>query len=429
MANPKPGTDPVRLGRLRFAQTVRTALVAGLDTSGADDGRGRVWFDRKRLEPGDEWELDIVGALHDCEAAVLLLTPDALESPWVLREATVLADRRSRWPELRLVPVLLAGVRHESLTQHPWWAALDITRWQPVQALHGAFEGADADSDLASIVDQVVAKLADLAKPRDPALEGWTDEVRAFLADLQTRGLKRRLDGAAKVLRLKRPLRWDHTALDSLARALLQSDVAELDDAGAPRYPLLLALDQLVPDDPGLRPRETAERSLCQRLQPLAAPPAAAVAVGSLRAALAGARPPSVLLRANDVRLARLAVRRATCDDVRVTALTGVFGEAPELPADVIVNLEAFAARAARIRKPVYVVATLHPGAGDDLDAMAQALARQLPIQAALVGVIGRDPGATAAPPGGTVVVVVPADDERAALVVANDLDYLAGAA
>jgi hypothetical protein len=41
-----------------------------------------VWFDRQRLEPGDEWELGIITALHACEAAVLLLTPEALASPW-----------------------------------------------------------------------------------------------------------------------------------------------------------------------------------------------------------------------------------------------------------------------------------------------------------------------------------------------------------
>ncbi len=429
LADPTPGTDPVKLARLRFAQTLRTELVDRLDPGGAADGSGRVWFDRKRLEPGDEWELDIVGALHDCEAAVLLLTPDALESPWVLREATVLADRRSRWPGLRLVPVLLAGTRHETLAQHPWWAALDITRWQPVQAPKGAFEGADADNDLAAIVDQVVGKLADLATPKDPALEGWTEEVRAFLANVAQRGLKGRLDGAAKVLRLKRPLRWDQPALDSLARALLQTDVAELDDAGALRYPLLLALDQLVPDDPRLRARDPAEKNLCLRMQPLAAPPGAAVAVGSVRAALAGVRPSSVLLRADDARLARLAVRRATCDDVRITALTGVSGETPTVPAAVLGPLEAFASRAARIGKPVYVVATLHPAAGDNLDALAQNLASQLPAQVALVGVIGRDPTAAATPAGGTVVVVVPAADELAALTVADDLDYLSGAA
>lgn len=429
LANPKPGTDPVKLARLRFAQTLRSALAARLDPGGAGDGSGAVWFDRKRLEPGDEWELDIVGALHDCEAAVLLLTPDALESPWVLREATVLADRRSRWPGLRLVPVLLAGTRRETLAQHPWWAALDITRWQPVQAPHGAFEGADAVSDLAAIVDQVATKLADLATPKDPALERWTEDVRAFLAGLAQADQTSGLNAAAEVLRLKRPLRWDRPALDSLARALLQTDVVELDDAGEPRYPLLLALGRLVSIGPGRQQNIEAERALCLRLQPLAAPPGAAVAVGSVRAAQAGARPGAVLLRADDARLAQLAVRRATCDDVRITALTGVSGETPTVPAALRGPLEAFASRAARIGKPVYVVTALHPAAGDDLDALAQGLANQLPARAALVGVIGRDAAAPAAPAGSTVIVVVPVADELAALTVADDLDELAGAA
>lgn len=427
VAYPPAAIDPVKLARLRFALAVRSALVARLDPGGAGDGTGAVWFDRKRLEPGDDWELDIVGALHTCEGAVLLLTPDALESPWVLREATVLGDRRSRWPDLRLVPVLLAGTTHESLGKHPWWAALGITRWQPVQAPQGAFEGSGGDSDLAWIVDQVAAKLGALNRPKDPALDRWAQDVSAFLAELARKGLKARLDGAARVLHLKAPLRWEQHELDSLARALLHTDVAEVGPAGEMRFPLVLALSHLVPDDPGIRPREQAEQALCLRMQPLAAPPGAAVAIGSARVVEAGQRPMSVLLGADDASLAQLAVRRATCGDALIRSLTGVAGEAAVIPPDSAKTIDDFARRAARLDKPFYVVTSLDPLAGDDLDAVALGLAGQLPAGAALVGVIGRDPVAPAHVGDGTVVVVVPAADEAAALTVADDLDYLSG--
>jgi hypothetical protein len=421
--NPPPATDPVKLARLRFALAVRSALVARLDPGGAADGSGRVWFDRKRLQAGDDWELDIVGALHTCEAAVLLLTPDALESPWVLREATVLGDRRSRWPDLRLVPVLFAGTTHESTSKNPWWAALDITRWQPVQAPHGAFEGDEADGDLIAIVDQVAERLAKLNEPRDAALERWAEEVRAFLGRLAARQLKTRLDDAATELHLKPPVRWDHQELDWLARALLQADIAEVDNTGAVAYPLLLALDRLVPDDPRVRSREPEEEALCARLEPLAAPPSASVAVGLARVAASGDGPAPVMLCAQEPLLAQLSVRRATCDDARIVPLTEVDAEATVVPAAA----KALAERAARLRKPVYFVTTLHLTDEDDLDSMAQNLAAKLPRGAGLVAVIGRDSSAPAAHRDGTIVVAVPAADEEAALIVSQDLEYLAG--
>jgi hypothetical protein len=418
----------VKLARLRFALAVRTALVERLDPGGPADGTGTVWFDRRRLEPGDEWELDIVEALHTCEAAVLLLTPDALESPWVLREATVLGDRRSRWPGLRLVPVLFAGTTYETLGKNPWWAALDITRWQPVQAPHGDFEGETATDDLETIVDAVVGKLAALGEPRDPSMERWSEEVRAFLSGLADRRLTVRLNGAATHLRLRPPVSWDEQALGWLARALLQTDVAEVDVAGHTTYPLLRALDKLVPDDPAVRPREVDEQTLCVRMQPLAAPPAAAVAVGSARlAAAAGGHPTPVMLQADSPLLAELAVRRASCDEARILPLSGITGEEGTLAPRDASTVTQFSDRAVRLGREVCVVVPLHLAADDDVHAVARDLAAQLPECAALVAVIGRDSDTPAARSDETLIVTVTAADEEAALLVSSDIEYVAG--
>jgi hypothetical protein len=418
----------VKLARLRFALAVRTALVARLDPGGPDDGTGTVWFDRRRLEPGDEWELDIVEALHTCEAAVLLLTPDALESPWVLREATVLGDRRSRWPGLRLVPVLFAGTTYETLGKNPWWAALDITRWQPVQAPHGDFEGDNATDDLETIVDAVVEKLAALSEPRDPSMERWSEEVRAFLSGLADRRLTIRLTGAAAQLRLRPPVRWDEQALGWLARALLQTDVAEVDDAGHTTYPLFRALSRLVPDDPAVRPREVDEQDLCVRMQPLAAPPAAAVAVGSARlSGAAGGRPTPVMLQADSPRLAELAARRASCDEVRLIPLSGITSEEGSLAPTDATRVEQYSALAERSGLDVCVVLPVHLAADDDVHAIAQGLVAQLPERAALVAVIGRDSDTPAERSEETLIVTVTAADEAAALQLSSDIEYVAG--
>lgn len=419
MAHPPAGFDAEKLARLRFAIRLRDALVARLEPGG--DGTGLVWFDRKRLAPGDEWELAIVAALHRCEAAVLLLTPDALESPWVLREATVLGDRRGRWPGLRLVPVLCAGVTHETLARLPYWAALDLTRWQPVQAARGAYRGAPAGQDIRQIVDQVAAQLHDLGTPRDPAQERWTEDVRAFLADLAQRQLKTRLGGAAQVLRVKVPPDWDGTGIERLARALLQTDVAGTDEQGTEHRPLAEALGQLIPGDPLDTPFSEAEKKFCLRLQPLAAPPGAAVAVG------AGAGVPGrpVLLQADNPRLAELAARRASCGEAWVRPLSGIVGEGPGPTADSIAVASKAVKMAALARARCYVVASFRPLAGDDLGALANDLAARLPPQAAIVGAVAR--GGPAA--GAQGLVEVPAADEAAAVEMADYIDLVCGRA
>ncbi len=365
-------------------------------------------------------------ALHGCKAAVLLLTPEALDSPWVLREATVLADRRARWPGLRLVPVLCAGVDYKTLAARPPWAALNVTRWQPVQAQRGAWRGPDADKDATQIVKQVAAQLEGLAEPDDPALEGWTDEVRSFLDDLERRKLRSRLKGVATALRVKPPLAWDDAALGQLARTLLQSDVVEADAGGQPLYPLPQVLGALMPGVPQLIEATDVERQFCQRLKPLAAPPGAAVALGAARAS-DPVRPPPVLLQADDPRIGELAAFRAICGKGWVRRFSGVGGEGAG-PSQAEIDAANREARNFSIsNQPCIVVASLQPLAGEDLGQLSAGLAARLEPKVALVAVVGRAPIAPPAPAaGGTAVLVaVPAAEEEAAVRVAEHVGLL----
>lgn len=387
------------------------------------DGSGRVWFDRRRLKAGDEWELAIVAALHGCEAAVLLLTPEALASPWVLREATVLADRRARWPGLRLVPVLCAGVDYKTLAALPNWAALNVTRWQPVQAAHGAWRGKPAGQDIAQIVEEVAGRLGDLSEPRDPALEGWSDEVQSFLDDLERRKLRSRLKGAASALRVKPPLAWDDAALGGLARMLLQAEVVEPDDAGLPRYPLPEVLGELIPGDPGMIEPTEVERQFCQRLKPLAAPAAASVALGAARAAAPGRAPP-VLLKAANPCIGELAAYRSVCGKGWVRRFSGVGGEGAGPSAADIDAANREVRRVALNKQPCFVVAALQPVAGEDVAQLSADLAAKLDPRVSLVAVVGRGP-LQPPPEAGAVVVEVPEADEDAAVLVAEHIGLL----
>jgi TIR domain-containing protein len=80
------------------------------------------WLDRQRLaeQPGVVWRQEIAKALHMCRGAVVLLSPSALESPWVRKETTILAHRHDIAPSFRVLPLLVAGVGPEDLSSADW---------------------------------------------------------------------------------------------------------------------------------------------------------------------------------------------------------------------------------------------------------------------------------------------------------------------
>ncbi len=83
------------------AQRVARQLgAAGLD----------VWFDRDKLQPGDNWALALGRAIADSDALVVLLSPDALASEWVQREIEyALTEQRYK---NRVVPVVVRPTRN-----------------------------------------------------------------------------------------------------------------------------------------------------------------------------------------------------------------------------------------------------------------------------------------------------------------------------
>lgn len=71
-----------------------------------------VWFDEEQLLPGDAWVDGLERALSETRSVGLVVTPEALESPWVKEEyqrAIILANRRADETsrKVRLIPILL----------------------------------------------------------------------------------------------------------------------------------------------------------------------------------------------------------------------------------------------------------------------------------------------------------------------------------
>ncbi len=75
-----------------------------------------VWSENEIL-PGDNWAEKVAQALRDSNAMVVLLTPAALKSSWVLHE-TQYALSEERY-NLRLIPVII-GDSKELEAKIPW---------------------------------------------------------------------------------------------------------------------------------------------------------------------------------------------------------------------------------------------------------------------------------------------------------------------
>ncbi len=99
------------------AKTRLFALEKQLRKGVQGQKKPEVLLDKKRLNPGFKWREELDHWLEECNAGVLLLTPRALASEWVLKEATILAHRASIEPRFRLFPVLLDGVTRANLSK------------------------------------------------------------------------------------------------------------------------------------------------------------------------------------------------------------------------------------------------------------------------------------------------------------------------
>jgi len=150
-----------------FAAALRAQLVTELSRLGYD-----AWLDDARLGPGDRWRAMIYRQLTNCRGAVLLLTPEALRSPWVRKEATILSFRGAIQDRLRLVPVLLGGVGREQVD------AAFPALYLPEQQFYEVVDGQPVEEAAANIA----ASFHGLGAGVSDDMGRWTTRVRAMLS-------------------------------------------------------------------------------------------------------------------------------------------------------------------------------------------------------------------------------------------------------
>jgi hypothetical protein len=119
------------------------------------------WWDRRSLQPGDDWNGEIVMALGQARGAVILLSRRALESSdWVQYEASVLAWRyaiaRLQNPpaQFSLLVVPLDQITQEEISNSPF-GPMGLTRIQLVPE--------DTPAQIAERVLENIAKLQEVA--------------------------------------------------------------------------------------------------------------------------------------------------------------------------------------------------------------------------------------------------------------------------
>ena len=101
-----------------------------IEKLGVPPANHHIVVDRRRIQPGDDWNDVLDDMLADCHGAVLLLGPRALDRPWVWKEATLLSFRRARDPAFPFYLVRLPGVAVQDLDTHPVMNSLRLTATQ-----------------------------------------------------------------------------------------------------------------------------------------------------------------------------------------------------------------------------------------------------------------------------------------------------------
>jgi hypothetical protein len=132
----------------RQAQAVQIAIVTELEKPERMTRFGLL-LDKVTLEPGDLWRSRINLWVGGCDAAVIILSRAALESPYVAYEVSILSYRVAMGDSLLLIPILLEDVSVEDLKK----SRLSPAQLAELQTVQGNGKSAT------EIAQEVVAKL------------------------------------------------------------------------------------------------------------------------------------------------------------------------------------------------------------------------------------------------------------------------------
>jgi hypothetical protein len=196
------------------ADNALTEQVAQALRTPADGGTGyELLVDLDVLQPGTPWPRQLHEMMARCEAAIVLLTPFAVQSAWVLKETTILTWRLSLEPSFRLFPVRFPQVTRAEL-EAKGFAPLFLTRVQEVP-----------DTDPAAIARFVRGVVGEPVRGNTPM-----DRLTGRLIDLFREVGDHTLREIAERLRVERPA-WNPNRdlrqqyVDEIASRIVREDL------------------------------------------------------------------------------------------------------------------------------------------------------------------------------------------------------------
>lgn len=128
------------------AEAAAKSVLQALTRALANDDRFNVMLDRISLRPGDAWRARINLWVGGCDAAVVLLSEAALESPYVAYETSILSFRRNFDPSLLVIPVLVPPVTR---------TVLDGSRLGPQQLAELQFVQGETEQIVAEVLGRL----------------------------------------------------------------------------------------------------------------------------------------------------------------------------------------------------------------------------------------------------------------------------------
>jgi hypothetical protein len=115
-----------------------------------DDGF-HVYCDKERLKIGDAWRKELYSAISRCQAAVVLITQEALDIekyPWVFKECSMFTMIKYKDSQFPIIPITMSDVTIEDIKNSPFKAL------QLDEIMAGSHQ------DLDSVINTIRAKLS-----------------------------------------------------------------------------------------------------------------------------------------------------------------------------------------------------------------------------------------------------------------------------
>jgi hypothetical protein len=187
------------------AIAAQNELIARLS---ADPAKFTPLMDKSELKAGDRWRARINFWIGSCDVAVVLLSPSALNSPYVAYEVSVLSYRESRPNStFKILPVYLQNVDPKKLQE----SRLDPAQLTEIQSLANKKTPAE-------IADAVIAELTKMTEAPERPIDRVIKRARFLLEGVSTTIV----DNAARTLTSeKRPWVASGDAIGPLAESLL----------------------------------------------------------------------------------------------------------------------------------------------------------------------------------------------------------------